>query len=121
MKNSILDYLEKREALPIFNFEGKEYKIKKDYKITLFLQQEQQNISNKKREDSNFNEIQAQFNLIRKFFEMAVSKSFVDDLDKADISDNELMFLFQFIINRRSGMSEEEAAAEALESKKKED
>jgi hypothetical protein len=118
MKNSILDYLEKREALPTFNFEGKEYKIKKDYKITLFLQQEQQNITNKKREDINFNEVQAQFELIRKFFEMTISKEFVKDLDNHDISDEELMFLFQFVINRRSGMSEEDAAAEAMDKKK---
>ena len=115
MKN-ILDYLEKKDPSPVFNFEGKEYKINKDYKITLFLQQEQKKILNNKDED--FNELEAQFNLIKKFFSMVVGKKFVDELDKVELSEDELIFLFNFVINRRSGMSEEEAAEAALGKKK---
>ena len=120
MAKNILDYLEKKEAFPVFNFNGKEYKIKKDYKITLFLQEAQNNISKNKREDENFNEVKAQFDLINKFFELTIGKDFVNQLDKEDISEDEIMFLFQFIVNRRSGMSEEEAAEEALGKKKEE-
>lgn len=114
MGKSILDYLEKREKSPVFNFEGKDYKIKKDYKITLMLAESQKSLD---REDAI-----SSFKLIETFFTEAVGKDFLEAVKKADLSENEILFLFNFIQNRRSGMSEDDAVAEALkddESKKK--
>ena len=115
MGKSILDYLEKREKSPVFNFEGKDYKIKKDYKITLLLAESQKTLD---KEDAT-----ASFKLIETFFIEAVGKDFLEAIKKADLSETEVLFLFNFIQNRRSGMSEEDAVAEALkdddESKKK--
>ena len=118
MKN-ILDYLNKADANPVFMFEGKEYKIKKDYKITLFLQEEQKKIDKAKRSDEDFDDVNAQFKLIMKFFEMAVSKDLVKALDSVDMSEVELMFVFQYIVNKRAGMTDEEAAAKAMENDSK--
>ena len=106
MAKSILDYLEKREKSPEFDFEGKTYKIKKDYKITLLLAESQKTLD---REDAT-----ASFKLIETFFVEAVGKDFLDAVKKADLSETEILFLFNFIQNRRSGMNEEDAVKEAL-------
>ena len=111
MAKSILDYLEKREKSPEFEFEGKTYKIKKDYKITLLLAESQKNLD---REDPS-----ASFKLIETFFLEAVGKEFLEQVKKSDLSETEVLFLFNFIQNRRSGMSEEDAVKEALDDESK--
>lgn len=105
----------------VIKFGDKEYKINKSYKITLYLNQKQKEIDKAKKEDSSFDEVQANFDLIFESFSMICGKEFSDMIKDSDISESALMNLFQIIINMRQGMSEKEAIKAVEETEKKMD
>ena len=115
MKN-ILDYLEKREASPVFELEGKTYKIKKDYKLLLFLNEETKKLEEEGNSESS--KADKQIKLMFKYLEMSINKDFVKTIESMGLSFNEITYIFSFIINRQNGMTEEEAAAEAQNNSK---
>lgn len=87
------------------NFNGKEFKINKSYKITLYLEQKTKEINKMAEEDK----VRANFDFMFECFNMILGKEFIEELETTDIDEISLMKLFQIVMNIKSGMTEEEA------------
>lgn len=101
-----------------FTFGDKVYPINKSYKITLMLNQMEKEMEKKKLEDENFDEVEANFELIFNALKLFVNEKFAKEIKESDIDEASLMKLFQVLINIRSGMTEEEAIKEVEEEEK---
>lgn len=99
-------YLKNEEPSPEFTFNSKTYKIKKDYRISVAMAGAQK----KNKQDTNPTDF---IKVVEEFFIESVSKDFLEEIRKADVSEMELVFLFKYIQNRRGGLPHERAIEEA--------
>lgn len=114
--SDILNFID--NVKPILTFNNKDYKVNKSYKISLYLNAKSKEIEINKKKNNEFDEVQANFDLIFETFEKTISKEFREEVEKMDLSETQLMRLFNVINNMRSGMTQEQAIKKVEEEEK---
>lgn len=107
--NDVINFINNKKQILTFN--GKEYKVNPSYKITIFLEAKQKEIREKSKNE-NFSSTEANFNLIFEIFELAVCKEFADEVEKMELSEDDLVNLFYLVNLMRKGKTQEEAIEE---------
>lgn len=109
----------------IFRLNGKEYKVSKSFKHTIFLNQRRLELKKAEQEAEKngevFDTIGANFKLIEDVLKLSVGEEFVEDIDKMDLSDEDYMKLFNIINYMRGGKTQEEAYAQVLKDREEEE
>lgn len=117
--SDILNFI--NNTKPVLTLNGKEYKVNKSYKISLYFAAKQKEIEKAKKENPDFNEVEANFDLVFETFEKTVSKEFQKEVEALELNENELITLFNVVNYMRGGMTQEEAIKKVQEDKEKED
>ncbi len=112
----ILNFID--NVKPILTFNGKEYKVNKSYKVSIYLSAKHKEIETKKRAIQDFDEVQANIDLLFETFEKTISKEFKEEVDALDLSETQLMRLFNVINYMRGGLTQEQAIDKVVEEEK---
>lgn len=116
--NDVINFINNKKQVLLFN--GKEYKVNPSYKITIYLESKQKEIREKSKDES-FNSTEANFNLIFDIFKIAINEEFAKEVDKMDLSEDDLINLFYLINLMRKGKTQEEAIEEIEKNEGKEE
>ena len=114
--SDILNFID--NVKPVLNFNGKDYKVNKSYKISLILTAKSKENEKKKKEDPELDEVEANIKLLFENFEKTISKEFREEVENMDLSEVQLMRLFNVINHMRSGMTQEQAIKKVEEEEK---
>ena len=112
----ILNFID--NVKPILTFNGKEYKVNKSYKVSIYLSAKHKEIETKKKNVKDFDEVQANIDLLFETFEKTISKEFKEEVDALDLSETQLMRLFNVINYMRGGLTQEQAIEKVVEEEK---
>ena len=120
MKNTdLLNFISNTN--PVLTFNGKDYQVKKSYKVTLALEAMNREIERKAEESEDYNITEAQFNLMFNFFTMAVSEEFSNAVKEGNFSESDLANIVTLIQKMRGGLTMTQAIEEMEKEEEKEE
>lgn len=108
--SDVLNFLNTNKQVLTFN--GKEYKVNKSYKHTIYIDAKRKEIAKKEKEDENFNSTEANFDLIFEVFKLSVGADFAKEVEKIELSETDLVKLFLIVNKMRGGLTQEQAIEE---------